>query len=48
MSGVVYEYTCAESNLCYIGSTKSYWEKRLEEHVHRSALTGNELSGVQV
>ena len=35
-------------NLCYIGSTKRYWEKRLEEHTHRSALTGKKLSGVQV
>ena len=48
MSGVIYKYTCAECNLCYIGSTKRYWEKRLEEHTHRSALTGKKLSGVQV
>ena len=48
MSGVIYKYTCAECNLCYIGSTKRYWEKRFEEHTHRSALTGKKLSGVQV
>ena len=48
MSGVIYRYTCAECNLCYIGSTKRYWEKRLEEHTHRSALTGGKLKGVQV
>ena len=48
MSGVIYKYTCAGCNLCYIGSTKRYWEKRLEEHMHRSALTGKRLSGMQV
>ena len=48
MSGVIYKYTCAECNLCYIGSTKRYWEKRFEEHTHRSALTGKKLSGGQV
>ena len=48
MSGVIYKYTCAECNLCYIGSTKRYWEKRLEEHIHRSALTGKKLNGLQV
>ena len=45
---VIYKYTCAECNLCYIGSTKRYWEKRLEEHIHRSALTGKKLNGLQV
>ncbi len=48
MSGVIYEYTCAKCNLSYIGCTKRYWEKRLEEHVHVSALTGKPLHGVQV
>ena len=36
------------SNLSYIGSTKRYWEKRLEEHIHKSALTGKPLSGMQM
>ena len=48
MSGVIYKYTCAVCNHCYIGSTKRYWEKRLEEHVHVSALTGKQLHGLQV
>ena len=48
VSGVIYKYTCAECNLCYIGSTKRYWEKRLEEHLHVSALTGKPLNGMQV
>ena len=48
MSGVIYEYTCPVCNHRYIGSTKRYWEKRLEEHTHLSALTGEPLSGVQI
>ena len=48
MSGVIYKYTCAECNLSYVGSTKRYWEKRLEEHSHISARTGKPLSGLQV
>ena len=28
--------------------TKRYWEKRLEEHTHISALTGGPLSGLQI
>ena len=48
MTGVIYKFTCAECNLCYIGSTKRYWEKRIEEHLHQSALTGNKKSGMQV
>ena len=48
MSGVIYKYTCAECNLSYIGSTKRYWEKRLEEHLHISALTGKKLNGMQI
>ena len=48
MSGVIYQYHCARCNLSYIGSTKRYWEKRLEEHIHKSALTGKPLSGMQM
>ena len=48
MSGVIYKYTCPVCNHSYIGSTKRYWEKRLEEHTHVSALTGNPLNGQQI
>ena len=48
MSGVIYKYTCAECNLGYIGCSKRFWEKRLEEHLHVSALTGKPLSGLQI
>merc|ERR1719447_910405 len=48
MSGVIYKYTCANCNVSYIGCTKRYWEKRLEEHTHISALTGGPLSGLQI
>ena len=48
MSGVIYKYTCATCNRCYIGCTKRFWEKHLEEHVHVSALTGKPLNGMQV
>ena len=48
MSGVIYQYTCPECNLRYIGSTKRYWEKRLEEHSHVSGLTGKRLKGMQI
>ena len=44
-SHVIYKYTCAICNDSYIGCTKRYWEKRLEEHTHVSGLTGNPLSG---
>ena len=47
-SGVIYSYKCAVCNHCYIGSTKRFFEKRLEEHLHISALTGNRLQGLQV
>ena len=47
-SGVIYKYTCATCNRCYIGSSKRFWEKRLEEHIHLSALTGKRLNGLQV
>ena len=29
MSGVIYKYTCAGCNACYIGSTKRFWENAL-------------------
>ena len=48
MSGVIYRYKCAYCNVSYIGCTFRYWEKRLEEHTHQSALTGKPLSGVQI
>jgi hypothetical protein len=47
-SGVIYKFTCSECNLSYIGCTKRFWEKRLEEHLHISALTGKPLNGLQV
>ena len=40
LSGVVYKYTCNRCNSVYIGKTKRYYEKHLEEHLHVSALTG--------
>ena len=48
MSGVVYQFTCAKCSLSYVGSTKRFWEKRLEEHLHISARTGQPLNGLQV
>ena len=48
VSGIIYKYTCTECNLSYIGCTKRYWEKRLEEHLHISALTGRPLNGLQI
>ena len=48
LSGVIYKYTCAHCNVSYIGCTARYWEKRLEEHTHISALTGKPLSNAQV
>ena len=47
-SGVIYKFACASCKACYIGCTKRYWEKRLEEHIHISALTGKPLNGLQV
>ena len=32
----------------YLGCTKRFWEKRLEEHLHISALTGKPLNGLHV
>ena len=34
-------------NLSYIGSSYKYWEKRLEGHLHMSALTGKPCKGLQ-
>ena len=48
LSGILYKYTCANCKLCYIGCTKRFWEKRLEEHTHISALTGKPLQGQQI
>ena len=48
LSGIIYHFQCAGCNLRYIGSTKRYFEKRLEEHLHKSALTGKSLSGMQM
>ena len=48
LSGVIYHYTCARCKLSYVGCTKRYWEKRLEEHTHISARTGEPLNGQQV
>ena len=47
MSGVIYKYKCATCNRSYIGCTKRFWEKRLEEHLQVSALTGKQLNGLQ-
>ena len=48
ISHVLYKYTCARCNLSYVGMTARYWEKRLEEHTHLSARTGQPLSGMQI
>ena len=47
-SGVIYKYTCASCKVSYVGCTKRYWETRLEEHTHVSALTGGPLFGKQI
>ena len=39
--GIRFERPC-------IGCSKRFWEKRLEEHLHVSALTGKPLSGLQI
>ena len=43
ISHVLYKYKCSRCNSTYIGKTKRYWEKRLEEHLSISALTGKPL-----
>ena len=48
MSGVIYQFNCSGCTSSYIGSTKRYWETRLQEHLHISALTGQRLNGLQV
>ena len=48
MSGVIYQYTCAKCKLSYVGCTKRFWETRLQEHTHVSALTGKPLHGLQL
>ena len=47
LSGVVYRYQCDRCNSVYIGKTKRYWEKRLQEHLSISALTGKEMKTFQ-
>ena len=47
-SGVIYQFNCAKCNLSYVGCTWRFWEKRLEEHLHISALTGKPLNGCQI
>ena len=47
LSGIIYEYKFPRCNSRYIGSTYRYWEKRLGEHFHMSALTGKPLKGLQ-
>ena len=47
-SGVIYQFNCAKCNLSYVGSTWRFWERRLQEHVHISALTGEPLHGGQI
>ena len=48
MSGVIYHYNCARCNLSYVGSTKRFWEKRLEEHIHISSFTGKPVKRSQI
>ena len=48
ISGVVYKYRCDRCNSVYIGKTKRYWGKRLEEHLSVSALTGKPMKTCQV
>ena len=43
LSGVIYEYKCLMCISRYIGSTYSYWQKILEEHLYMSALAGKPL-----
>ena len=44
---VIYEYKCPRCNSSYIGSSCRYWEKRLEKHLHMSALMGKPVKGLQ-
>ena len=47
-AGVIYQYNCANCNISYVGCTWRFWERRLQEHLHISALTGEPLSGMQI
>ena len=47
-SHVIYKYKCRRCNSTYVGKTKRYWEKRLEEHLSTSALTGKPLKPFKV
>ena len=47
-SHVIYKYKCHRCNSTYVGKTKRYWEKRLEEHLSISALTGKPLKTFKV
>ena len=47
LSGVIYKYKCPRCNSRYIGSTYRYREKRPEEDLHMSALTGKPIKGTQ-
>ena len=47
LSGVIYEYKCSRCNSRYMGSTYGYREKRLEELLHMSPLTGKPIKGLQ-
>ena len=46
-ASLVYEFRCARdsASVSYIGSTKRHLYERVAEHAHRSARTGNALSG---
>ena len=48
LSGVIYRYLCDRCNSVYIGKTKRYYEKRLEEHLSISALTGKPMKTFQI
>ena len=47
LADVIYEYKSPRCNSWYIDSTYRYWEKRLEDHLHMSAITGKPLKGLQ-
>ena len=47
LSGVIYEYKYPRCSSRYISWINRYWEKRVEEHLHMSDLTGKSLKGLQ-
>ena len=47
LSVAIYEYKCPRCSSRYMGSTYRHWEKRLEEHLHISALTGKPIKGLK-